>query len=76
MIIRYFDTLRSSSCPNEADPPLLIDAYRILSLPRTRQFFQSVAWRRSEIVQIRDDIQKKQKLLRSPDEVWRKSFLD
>src|SRR6266700_4012213 len=39
--------------PLEADPPLVIDADAILTLPITLQRFQPVTWQRGEVFQVR-----------------------
>ena len=51
MIIYYFHVLRSVVNPLEANPPLIINANRILSLAVTLQRLQPVTGRNAKIVQ-------------------------
>ena len=37
--------------PDETDPPLIVDPYRVLPLPIRPQGFQPIAWRNPEITE-------------------------
>jgi hypothetical protein len=51
MIINDFDAGRPLRGPHETNPPLIIDAYRMLSLSIACQGFKLVAWRSAKIGQ-------------------------
>ena len=51
MVVDDFDLVRILILPNEANPPLSVDADRMLSCPITRQGFEAVAGRDAQIVQ-------------------------
>src|SRR5213594_666749 len=50
MIIHDFNVVSVSAFPSKANPPPIIDPNTMLSGPVTFQRFQSVTWRRAEIV--------------------------
>ncbi len=58
----------SVSCPDKADPPLIIDPDTVLSGPITFQSFQSVACRREEVFQVRRVVEHREFPLRDLSE--------
>lgn len=53
MIVDDLDIGWSSGCPDEADPPLLVDPHAVLTSPITLQFLQSITRRYAKVT---DDI--------------------
>jgi hypothetical protein len=66
MIIHYLHIVCMAISPNKTDPPLLIDADRMLSLPITAQSLQLIARRRSKDSQFRCSMQLQQFSQRNP----------
>ena len=53
MVIDNFNVVRIAITPDEAQPPLVIDADAVLALPIALQCFQPVAGQGGEIFQAR-----------------------
>jgi len=51
MVVDDFDIPGISIAPSEADPPLIIDAYAMLPLPGSFQFFEMVPGRNLQVVE-------------------------
>jgi len=51
MIVCYFNIVGISVHESEADAPLIVDGYGVLSFPVTLESMQPVAWRNLEITQ-------------------------
>ncbi len=51
MVVHDLNFVRVSFTPNEADSPLFIDAYTVLSAPVSTQGFQSIAGRNSQVIE-------------------------
>jgi len=51
MIIYNFDVERIPASPNEAQPPLIVDANAVLSGPIAGQCLQVIGWRLPEILE-------------------------
>lgn len=51
MIIHDFHLIRVGVAPFETNPPLVVDANAVLSVPVAGQFFQMIRGRRPQIVQ-------------------------
>ena len=51
MVIHDFNLLRVATAPDEANPPLIIDADAVLAGTVAFEGFQPVAWRRKQITQ-------------------------
>jgi hypothetical protein len=66
MIIHDLHVVRMAISPNKTDPPLLIDADRMLSLPIAAQRLQLIARRRSKNPQVRCSVQLQQFSQRNP----------
>jgi len=52
MVICNFYVVRSAIHPAETDPPLIVDANRLLAASITSQLLQAVARRREQVAQI------------------------
>ena len=57
MIIHNFNTAGMAVCPDKANPPLVIDADAVLTLPVAFRRFQTIAGRYFQKTQIRSGIQ-------------------
>lgn len=49
MVINHLDVIDAIFAPLEADAPLLVDTYAVLSVTVAFQSFQSVRWRHTQI---------------------------
>jgi hypothetical protein len=52
MVVDDFDVPSAVISPSKADSPLVIDSNAVLAAPITAKFLQSVAWRRTKVVQV------------------------
>lgn len=52
MIVDNLDVV-GTFIPSEADPPLLVDANRVLAFPIANERFETTAGRHSEVIQAR-----------------------
>lgn len=57
MVVHDFHLLRVATAPDEADPPLVIDAYTVLARAVAFQGFQPIARRREQIAQCPSPVQ-------------------
>jgi hypothetical protein len=71
MIVNDFDPVRAVLPPNEADPPLIVDADAVLALPIATKRFQAVPGHRGEISQGRGTMKRSQPLLRLPGKAFK-----
>jgi hypothetical protein len=60
MIVDNLNLLSATVTPCEANPPLIIDSDRVLSLAVTLKRFEPIAWRLTQIVQCADAIKQQQ----------------
>jgi hypothetical protein len=53
VVVHNLDIVSIAISPDEAQPPLIVNADAVLSLPIVIQRLQTIAWRFSEIVEPR-----------------------
>jgi hypothetical protein len=51
VVVDDFDLMRMSISPGKTNPPLIIDAKRMLALPVLRQRLEPIAGRHSKIIE-------------------------
>jgi hypothetical protein len=59
VIIDDLDIVGAVIAPGETNPPLIIDADRVLPSPVALERFESVAWRRAQVIKYSGAIQQK-----------------
>lgn len=64
MVVDDLDVLRTGVGPDEADPPLVVDADAVLPRSVTTQPFQPVAWKRPQVIERLGGIQPSESLER------------
>jgi hypothetical protein len=74
MVISHFDVGWSFGRPSEANPELVVDPDRILSLAVPLERFQSVAWWQPQVAQIDGGIEIAKLAARDLDQIGRKAF--
>jgi len=73
VIVGYLDVVRIAILEAKADPPLVVDADRVLTLSISTQGMESVAGGNSEIIKLRCMVNIFQSPNRPPQEVGRQS---
>jgi hypothetical protein len=74
MVISHFDVGWSFGRPSEANPELVVDPDRILSLAVPLERFQSVAWWQPQVAQINSGIEIAKLAPRDLDQIGRKAL--
>ena len=60
MIVDDVNLFSAALAPYEANPPLIVDSDRVLSLAVALKRFEPIAWRLTQIVQCADAIEQQQ----------------
>jgi hypothetical protein len=73
MIIRNLNVVGVSFAPSKANSPLVIDANAMLALTVAGEFFKTIPWRNTQVIQLFGGVQDGKFLPRGAVQIWGKA---